>query len=150
MLEQVLKQVLPTLVEREVRRVLADYPIPADGTPGADGAPGTPGADGADGAKGADGRGIVHLDIREGNLHVLYDDGTDQLVGKIVGECGAAGKDADPSSVAALVMGMLGDFRKDLLGSVDTRIKSLETRVDAVGKMDQELTETVKRMLADD
>jgi hypothetical protein len=47
-------------------------------------------------------------------------------------------------------MGMLGDFRKDLLDSVDTRIKSLETRVDAVGKMDQELTETVKRMLADD
>ncbi len=140
---ELIRRSIPSIVDEVLRRV----PMPQDGR---DGAPGADGADGRDGAPGAVGRGIVHLDIREGNLHVLYDDGTDQLVGKIVGECGAAGKDADPSSVAALVMGMLGDFRKDLLDSVDTRIKSLETRVDAVGKMDQELTETVKRMLADD
>jgi hypothetical protein len=151
-LAQVLKAVLPTLVETEVKRVLASYPIPQDGkdgrdgmdgsagSPGADGTPGAPGADGKDGKDGAEGRGIVHLDIRDGNLHVLYTDGTDQLVGKIMGDTGVPGKDADTLVVAALINEALKDIHE--------QIETLRVDVKSISDGDAEMNAMVKEFLA--
>lgn len=152
-MDKLLKAVLPTLVEREVRRILAELPAPVigkDGKDGIDGAPGpcgdcgVPGVDGAagkDGADGAEGRGIVHLDIREGSLHVLYTDGTDQLVGRVVGDTGVAGKDADTLVVSALINEALTDVRK--------QIETLRVEVKAVSDGDAELAAMVEGFLAD-
>ncbi len=149
----ILKATLPTLVEIEVKRVLASYPIPVDGKDGADGAPGSCGKDGSDGKDGTDGdtgpcgqdgkdgRGIVHMDIREGNLHVLYTDGTDQLVGKIMGDPGAPGKDADTLVVAALINEAVSDLRK--------QIETLRVEVKSVSETDAELHDMIKGFLAD-
>lgn len=148
----VLKAVLPTLVEAEVKRILASYPTPKDGkdgndgvdgspgTSGRDGAPGIAGIDGKDGAPGADGRGIIHLDIREGNLHVLYTDGTDQMVGRVAGDPGVAGKDADTLVVSALINESLTDVRK--------RLDALQLEVKSISDGDAEMNAMVKEFLA--
>ncbi len=149
----ILKATLPTLVEIEVKRVLSSYPIPVDGKDGKDGvdgasgtrgdsgAPGVDGAAGKDGKDGADGRGIVHLDVRDGNLHVLYTDGTDQLVGKIMGDPGAPGKDADTLVIAALINEAVSDLRK--------QIETLRVEVKSVSETDVELHDMIKGFLAD-
>lgn len=149
----ILKQVLPTLVEREVRRVLAEMPIPQDGKDGKDGidgapgpcgdcgSPGIDGVAGKDGSNGSDGRGIDRLEIRGVDLYVLYTDGTDQSVGRVVGDAGVAGKDADTLVVSALINEALSDVRK--------QIETLRVEVKAVSDGDAELAAMIKGFLAD-
>lgn len=62
------------------------------GPSGAQGPDGERGPEGQRGPAGEQGRGIEFVEVKNGDLIVYYDDGTEQNVGKIVGPEGKAGE----------------------------------------------------------
>lgn len=70
--------------ELQTRAAVPSFTIPAP----------IPGKDGENGKDGTNGRGIARAEVREaGDLIFLYTDGTEQNVGRIVGEKGKDGVD---------------------------------------------------------
>lgn len=64
-----------------------------NGTNGIDGKDGKDGLNGRDGKDGKDGRGIAGTRLDDKNLIIIYDDGFEENVGRVVGEDGRDGLD---------------------------------------------------------
>jgi len=103
----------------------------ARGPTGPPGRDGRDGIDGKDGVDGADGIGIDRVSIVRGDLHIVYTDGSEVNVGRVVGPQGPRGMNGMSGGVLGLSSGKFGKVNTNTTETISLSYNTVIRQTDS-------------------